>query len=98
MNEDEVRQALRAVIDPDVGIDIVEMGLIEDIAVGDGRVAVDVIMTTPICPQGEAIRDEAESVLRRAAPAAAVTVRLLTEPMWTPDRLGPAARARLGWG
>lgn len=99
MLEDTVRDALRTVIDPEMGIDVVELGLVYGIDVGgDDSVAVRLSMTSPACPLGEFMRDSAESAIRTALPRApAVSVALVTEPPWTSDRISAAARRQLGW-
>ena len=99
MVQDKVRDALRTVIDPEMGIDVVELGLIYAIDVAaDNAVAVRMTMTTPACPLGEFLRDSAECVIRDTVPeASAVTVALVFEPPWTPDRISAAARRQLGW-
>jgi metal-sulfur cluster biosynthetic enzyme len=99
MVQDKVRDALRTVIDPEMGIDVVELGLIYGIEVAaDNTVAVRMTMTTPACPLGEFLRDSAECAIRDAVPEApAVSVALVFEPPWTPDRISAAARRQLGW-
>jgi metal-sulfur cluster biosynthetic enzyme len=96
--ESWVRDALRKVVDPEVGIDIVELGLVYLIETTPGRVRVDMTMTTPSCPSGPQLRDEAAHAIRIALPEAReVDVRLVWEPLWTPDRMTASAKKRLGW-
>ncbi|MGQ9365861.1 metal-sulfur cluster assembly factor [Azospirillum sp. A39] len=96
---DAVREALRAVIDPEMGIDVVELGLVYGIDVApDGAVSVRLTMTSPACPLGEYLRETAESAIRVAVPeAGGVDVALVVEPPWTAERMSPAARRQLGW-
>lgn len=85
-------ETLKQIIDPDVGINIVDLGLVETIAERDGRPYVALLMTTPACPQSGFMKDE----VRRLIPDAEVEV--LDQPLWQPSRLSAAAKAQLGWG
>lgn len=95
---DQVREALRRVIDPEIGINIVDLGLVYGIEVAGGDVRVDVTMTTPACPLGEYVLAGAEAAIRRDVPGArSVEVRLVWEPPWSPERMSDEARHQLGW-
>jgi metal-sulfur cluster biosynthetic enzyme len=100
VNEDEVNDALRDVIDPEVGINIVDLGLVESVEPDDqGGVRVGLIMTTPACPQGDMIVAEARHALLGALGTdRRITVELLDEPLWSPERLSQSARQMMGWG
>ncbi len=99
INEAVLRPALKQVIDPELGINIVDLGLVYRLEVLPGRVELDLTMTSPACPMGAAIADEAEEALRSALPAGTdVEVSLVWEPPWSPERLSPEARNWLGWG
>jgi metal-sulfur cluster biosynthetic enzyme len=95
MNEAQIRDILKGVIDPDVGINIVDLGLVETIAIADGRAEIDLIMTTPACPQTGYLQDECRRLLGEAGIAAEVAI--LEEPLWDPSRLSDSAKATLGW-
>ena len=92
-----VLDALRHVIDPDVGLDIVSLGLVERTDIDDGGIRVGLIMTSPSCPQSSAMKDEALALLRPLAEGADVRVDILAAPPWSPARMSPQARAHLGW-
>ncbi|WP_029011241.1 metal-sulfur cluster assembly factor [Azospirillum halopraeferens] len=96
---DAVRDALRGVIDPEMGIDVVDLGLVYGIAVDDDRaVSVRLTVTSPACPLGEFMRATAEDAIRAAVPdATGVAVTLVLDPPWAPERISAAARRRLGW-
>lgn len=100
MDDDAVLAALKTVIDPEMGLDVVALGLVYGIGrEDDGTVAVRLGTTSPSCPLGSFLCDEAAMAVRRAVPGApSVTVALTTDPPWTPDRLSPEARRSLGWG
>lgn len=97
MTEDRVLDALRTVIDPEAGIDIVDLGLVERLEIGADSIRIGLIMTTPACPQGDLLTRQARAAVENCAPGATVTVEILNEPFWTPERLSDAARRRLGW-
>lgn len=95
---DDIFDALRDVIDPDVGINIVDLGLVETVDVAPDRIYVGLIMTTPACPQGGYMVDQSVEVIRRRLDdAREVRVDLLDYPMWQPDRMSDLARQVLGW-
>lgn len=94
--EAQALEALKGVIDPDVGINIVDLGMIENIAIAAEGVMVDLIMTTPACPQTAYLSDECQRLLTEAG-APAVSVEVLELPLWDPSRLSDSARAQLGW-
>jgi len=97
MHVQEVADALRDILDPDVGVNIVDLGLVEHIDVTGDRLSVGLIMTSPACPQGDWIAEQAERRLAALAPAMTVDVRCLELPLWAPDRMSDAARQQLGW-
>ncbi len=89
--------ALGDVWDPELGLDIVSMGLVYDVRVEDGAVTVDMTLTTPGCPVSEQLPAEAEEAVRTALPQSPVTVNVVWDPPWTPDRLTPEAIEKLGY-
>lgn len=96
--EESTREALRSVMDPEVGVNIVDLGLVYRVAVSGERAEVDVTMTSPACPLAEYLRDEIEWQVRARLPEIRdVAVRVVWEPPWTPARMSPAARRQLGW-
>jgi metal-sulfur cluster biosynthetic enzyme len=98
LTEDEVRDALRDVIDPEVGMNVVDLGLVYGIEASAERIAVRMTMTTPACPMGEMILDSARDAIRAAAPSVPrIDVDLVWEPPWTPDMMSEAARGHFGW-
>jgi metal-sulfur cluster biosynthetic enzyme len=89
--------ALRGVIDPEIGLDVVELGLVYGVDVHGRDVRVRLTMTTPACPLGEEIVRDAEDRLRVIDGVGAVDVELVWDPPWSPERMSPAARKLLGW-
>ncbi|HEX7054486.1 MAG TPA: iron-sulfur cluster assembly protein [Burkholderiales bacterium] len=99
MNEQQVREALKRVEDPEAGMNIVDLGLVYGIEVESGQVRVAMTMTSPACPAAAYLADEAEAAVRAAAPAGTeVQVDLVWDPPWSPERMSEEARRRFGWG
>jgi metal-sulfur cluster biosynthetic enzyme len=98
MNEDAIRDALRTVVDPEVGENIVDLGLVYRIACSPSRVEIDLTMTTPACPAVESIAEEAEAAVRAACGGACeIQVAVVFDPPWTPERMSGALKERFGW-
>lgn len=97
MTEDAVLDVLRQVTDPEVGINIVDLGLVYGVTVDEESVTVDMTMTTPACPLHTYLTGETERVIRQANPGLRrVTVDLVWQPAWTPMMMSWRARALLG--
>jgi metal-sulfur cluster biosynthetic enzyme len=98
VTEDRVRAALEHVIDPEIGMDVVTLGLVYAVDVHDGAVRVAMTMTTRTCPLGDMLAAEAETAIRNhVAGATSVRVDLVWEPAWQPSMMSSAAKERLGW-
>jgi metal-sulfur cluster biosynthetic enzyme len=97
-DHDEVMMAIATVIDPEAGMNIVDLGLVYGVAIDGDRVAVTMTMTTPTCPVGDYLADAVRNAIRDAHPQwDEVAVEVTFDPPWTPDRMSDAARARFGW-
>ena len=94
-----VLAALRRVVDPEVAMNIVDVGLIYGVALVDGReLHVQVTMTSAACPVADVIVEDIERELDRAVPPELlIRVQLVWEPAWTPDRMSEKARHFMGW-
>lgn len=98
MDAEAVTQALRAVEDPEAGMSIVDLGLVYRVEVAGNGVRVEMTMTSPACPAGPYLVDEARAAVRGVAPVdAEVEVALVWDPPWTPERMSPEAKSRFGW-
>lgn len=97
LSEDQVRLALRRVKDPEIGLNIVDLGLIYEVSVDGADVNVDMSLTSPGCPAGPQILHEAEEQVRTLPGVGGVNVNLIWSPPWTPDRIEPRVRAYLGF-
>jgi metal-sulfur cluster biosynthetic enzyme len=97
-DEDQVLDALRKVVDPEAGVNIVDLGLIVALRRRPDEVGVRMTMTSAACPMAGMIVDDVHAELEAAlGPRVAVDVQLVWEPPWTPQRMSAAARERLGW-
>jgi len=94
---DQVKLALRRVKDPDLNLNIIDIGLVYDIAVEGTTVKVDMTLTSPACPSGPEIMGEAEKELRKLEGVEDVKVNLVWAPFWTPEKMEPRVRAYLGF-
>lgn len=92
-----VREALRTVIDPEVGINLVDLGLVYDVAVSDGIAYVTITTTTPACPIGAFLEDQVRFAILRLPGILGVEVELVHEPRWSPALMSDDARRILGW-
>ena len=90
--------ALRRVVDPEVAMNVVDVGLIYGAAVRDGILHVDVTMTSAACPVTDLILEEIETELDRDLPPdLKIRVDLVWEPPWTSDRMSASAKRFMGW-
>lgn len=94
---DQLRELLRDVIDPELGVDIVSLGLVYGIEVSGRNVAVLATTTTPACPLHEYISTEIERVLLASGAVDEVAVEITHNPLWTPHMMEPATRQMFGW-
>lgn len=93
-----IDQALRRVVDPEVALNIVDVGLVYGVKVEGERVHVQVTMTSAACPVADVIVGDIEQELDRALPPELlIQVELVWEPPWTADRLSDSARRFMAW-
>lgn len=91
-----VLQALSTVWDPELGLDVVALGLVYDVRVHGEHVEVDMTLTTPGCPVSEQLPSEAAAAIQRALPGVELHLQVVWDPPWTPERLSPMALRQLG--
>lgn len=95
---DILRNALTQVIDPEVGMNIVDLGLVYDIRIAAERVEVDITMTTPACPMSSMIADQVRDVISAGvADHTEVVVNLVWDPPWEASMMSDHAREHFGW-
>lgn len=92
-----IRKALRQVKDPELGLNIVDIGLVYDIEVSEqGDANVKMTLTSPGCPSGAEIMEDARLVVEQVEGVNSAAIELVWEPYWTPERMDPRVRAFLG--
>lgn len=96
LTEEAARNALRQVKDPELDMNIVDLGLVYDVEVAGGEVRVKMTLTSPGCPAGPMITNDAYRVLRGLEGVTDVDVEIVWEPYWTPERMDPKVRALMG--
>jgi metal-sulfur cluster biosynthetic enzyme len=94
---DEVTDALRDVIDPELGLDFVELGLIYEVEVQDSTVRVTYTLTSPGCPIGPQVSEQIEEFVSELDGVAEVEPTMTFSPPWTPERMSEDAKFALGF-
>jgi metal-sulfur cluster biosynthetic enzyme len=96
--KDEVVEALRGVEDPELGMDIVELGLVYDVEVEGPRVKVIHTLTSMGCPVGPMIQENVDQIVRELPEVEDVEVELTWDPPWSPEKMSEDAKFILGFG
>lgn len=99
--EDHVRESLKQVIDPELFVNIVDLGLIYVVDIQPGEegkldVNVDMTMTSPMCPAGPQLVANSRQAVESMEGVGKVEIRVVMDPPWTPDRMTEDARDQLG--
>ena len=97
VSEDQVKLALRRVKDPDLNLNILDLGLVYGIEVKGTKVKVDMTLTSPGCPSGPEIMMNAEHEIKSLPGVESVEMNLVWVPFWTPEKMEPRVRAYLGF-
>ncbi len=97
VSEDQVKLALRRVKDPDLNLNILDLGLVYGIEVKGAKVKVDMTLTSPGCPSGPEIMMNAENEIKTLPGVESVEMNLVWVPFWTPEKMEPRVRAYLGF-
>ncbi len=96
LTEEIVRKSLRGVQDPELNLNIIDLGLVYDVEVEQEVVDVKMTLTSPGCPAGPEILADVEQAIRALDGVTDVKIEIVWEPYWTPDRIDPRVRAFLG--
>jgi metal-sulfur cluster biosynthetic enzyme len=97
VTSDAVRGALRGVVDPELGANIVDLGLVYDAQVIGAKVFVTMTLTTPLCPMNEMIPDAVRQAVGALPGVAGVDVELVWTPPWAPQMMSRELKERFGW-
>lgn len=99
LSEDLIREELKQVIDPELMVNIVDLGLIYDVRLEETetgtKVDVDMTMTSPACPAGPQLVGGTKQTVENMEGVSEVTVKVVMDPPWTPDRMTEDARDQL---
>jgi metal-sulfur cluster biosynthetic enzyme len=94
---EEVNAALANVIDPELGLDFVELGLVYDVEIEDTTVTITFSLTTPACPIGPQVSEQMEEFVGELEGVEQVIARMTFTPPWTPERMSEDAKFALGF-
>jgi metal-sulfur cluster biosynthetic enzyme len=100
VTEEALRETLKQVVDPELFVNVIDLGLIYNVATdeveGKTNVLVEMTLTSPACPAGPQMVAQAKSVVGRMEGVGDVQIRLVMTPPWTPDKMTEEARDQLG--
>jgi metal-sulfur cluster biosynthetic enzyme len=97
VDQESLTEALREVIDPELGVNVVDLGLVYDAQVTDGVAHILITTTTPACPLGPYLTDAIRWSLLRLDGILDVDIEVTYDPLWSPDRMTDLAKEQLGW-
>jgi metal-sulfur cluster biosynthetic enzyme len=98
ISDAQIWNAMRGVIDPELGINVVDLGLVYGVETDARNVRVVMTMTTPTCPLNAYMTEAAERTIRDAVPdVEAVTIDMVWDPPWSPAMMSASAKRQLGW-
>jgi metal-sulfur cluster biosynthetic enzyme len=97
ITEEQAREALKRIEDPEVGLNIVDLGLVYDIDIEGNTVNVKMTLTSPACPVGPHLLGGAKLVLLELDGVEEANIELVWDPFWSPDRINPEYREALGF-
>lgn len=92
-----VRDALSQVLDPELMVNVIDLGLIYEIVISDDTIKITMTLTSHGCPLGEAIEQGVKNAVGRVMPGREVEVAVVWEPQWTFENISEAGRAQLGF-
>jgi metal-sulfur cluster biosynthetic enzyme len=97
LSEDDVTEALSNVIDPELGLDFVELGLVYDVNIDGGTVNITFTLTTPACPIGPQVSEQMKEFVGELDGVEEVVPSMVFTPPWTPDKMSEDAKFALGY-
>lgn len=97
IDQDEVLEALTNVIDPELGLDFVELGLVYGVEIAGGQVTITFTLTTPACPIGPQVSEQMEEFVSEIEGVEQVITQMVFTPPWTPDKMSEDAKFALGY-
>jgi FeS assembly SUF system protein len=97
ISRDEVMAALKECYDPEIPVNIVDLGLVYDVRITDSGVEIDMTLTAPGCPMSAMISDDVKSKLEQVEGVKSAVVKMVWDPPWTPERMSDDAKKSLGF-
>jgi metal-sulfur cluster biosynthetic enzyme len=97
VSEDDVTEALTNVIDPELGLDFVELGLVYDVGIEGGTVNITFTLTTPACPIGPQVSEQMKEFVGELEGVEEVVPSMVFTPPWSPDKMSEDAKFALGY-
>jgi metal-sulfur cluster biosynthetic enzyme len=97
LTEDDVLEVLEEVIDPELGLDFVSLGLVYDVEVEGGEVYVTFTLTTPACPIGPQVSEQMKEFVGDLPGVSAVHPKMVFDPPWSPEMMSDDAKFALGF-
>lgn len=97
VSEDAITEALTNVIDPELGLDFVELGLVYGVEIDGSTVTVTFTLTTPACPIGPQVSEQMQEFVGELEGVDDVVTNMVFNPPWTPDRMSEDAKFALGY-
>jgi metal-sulfur cluster biosynthetic enzyme len=95
--EEDITEALSNVIDPELGLDFVELGLVYDVAIDGGKVDITFTLTTPACPIGPQVSEQMVEFVGEIDGVEQVVPHMVFSPAWTPEKMSEDAKFALGF-
>ena len=98
MKVETIRETLKKVIDPEIGVNIVDLGLVYQVEIRPEEIYIQLTMTSPACPLHGVITRNMDKELRKSFPdLGEMTIELVWDPPWSPELMSEAAKKQLGW-
>jgi metal-sulfur cluster biosynthetic enzyme len=97
VTEDDVFESLTNVIDPELGLDFVELGLVYEVEIADGTVTITFTLTSPGCPIGPQVSEQMIEFVGELEGVHEVIPRMVFNPPWTPEKMSEDAKFALGF-
>ena len=98
VSKEDVMKALEGCLDPEIGVSVVDMGLIYEVVVKEDKVHIKMTLTNPGCPMAGMISQDVEETVKKIKGVKKADVELVWDPPWTPERLSEKAKKMLGYG
>jgi metal-sulfur cluster biosynthetic enzyme len=98
LNEKHILDTLKTVIDPEIGVNIVDLGLVYQVELRPEEIYIQITMTSPACPLHRTIINNMDKALRKGFPELGpLTIELVWDPLWSPNMMSEVAKKELGW-